>query len=102
MMHNVACIFALAAASAGKEPQDVELAALAARCRQRALEAVRQTLALVPPTERLSFWNEKIVFDPALESIRNLRGFKALALSDSVLDTLSLTEKGSGTVAGTA
>ena len=79
MMHNVACIFALAAACAEKNLADKETPALTARCRERALEAVRQTLAMVPPAERSVFWREKIAPDPALDSIRNLKGFRDLA-----------------------
>jgi serine/threonine-protein kinase len=72
MMHNIACIFALAA---GKP--DVQSSA--ARYRDQAVEAVRKTLALVPPSERSSFWRDKIVPDKALDAIRTCSAFKQLA-----------------------
>ena len=68
MMHNVACVFALAAARAGATED----------YRGRALEAVRQTLALLPAAERPAFWRDKILADPALAPIRGDVRFQRL------------------------
>jgi tetratricopeptide (TPR) repeat protein/predicted Ser/Thr protein kinase len=73
MMHNVACIFAQAVARAGADH-----AAPAEDYRRRAREAVRQTLAMLPPAERPSFWRDKILADPALASIRDDPQFERL------------------------
>ncbi|HLJ94935.1 MAG TPA: protein kinase [Gemmataceae bacterium] len=76
MMHNIACIFAQAVARA--EANGEEDQALVADYRCRALEAVHQTLNMLHPEERLSFWWDKIVPDAALAPIRNDAGFKRL------------------------
>jgi tetratricopeptide (TPR) repeat protein len=78
MMHNIACIFAQAVARAEADGQAAERQALVARYRERALEAVRQTLALLHPEERLSFWQDKILSDAALTPIRHDAEFKRL------------------------
>jgi tetratricopeptide (TPR) repeat protein len=75
MMHNIACIYSLAANQAEREGNATEASGY---CEQ-AIKAVRNTLALVPPAERASFWREKIVPDKALNAIRNADAFKQLA-----------------------
>jgi tetratricopeptide (TPR) repeat protein len=78
MMHNIACVFAQAVARAEADSQAADGRPLADRYRQSALEAVRQTLAMLRPEERLSFWREKILPDDALAPIRNDAAFKRL------------------------
>jgi serine/threonine-protein kinase len=73
MMHNIACIFAQAVARAEADRQS-----LADGYRRRALKAVRETLTLVRPEERVSFWRDKILPDAALTPIRNTTDFKRL------------------------
>jgi tetratricopeptide (TPR) repeat protein len=70
MMHNVACIFALAAVQAEGEA--------AAGYRDRAVDAVRRTLALVPATAREAFWRQKILPDRALDAVRDRLDFETL------------------------
>jgi eukaryotic-like serine/threonine-protein kinase len=74
MMHNIACIFAQAVAGAETDRQP-----LAESYRRRALEAIHQTLVMLAPEKRFSFWKEKIEPDAALTPIRNHEEFKALA-----------------------
>jgi tetratricopeptide (TPR) repeat protein/predicted Ser/Thr protein kinase len=78
MMHNVACIFAQAAARAVADGQEEDRRALAESYRGRAVRAVRQTLAMVRPDERRSFWKEKILPDPALAPVRDDAEFRRL------------------------
>jgi tetratricopeptide (TPR) repeat protein len=78
MMHNIACIFAQAVARAGADQQEADQGALVEGYRGRALEAVRQTLALVRPEQRASFWKDKILPDTALTPIRNEAEFRRL------------------------
>jgi tetratricopeptide (TPR) repeat protein len=78
MMHNIACIFAQAVARAEADLQRQGRQSLAASYRRRALEAVHQTLAMVPPQEKLSFWRDKILPDAALRPIRTEAEFKRL------------------------
>src|SRR5205807_9388322 len=68
MMHNIACIFAQALARAEADPlarpsppgegraKGEDRQSLAESYRSRALKAVHQTLALLRPEERFSFW----------------------------------------------
>jgi serine/threonine-protein kinase len=78
MMHNIACIFAQAVAHAEADRQEANHQALAGSYRRRAVEAIRQTLTMVRPEERLSFWNEKILTDSALKPIHHDAEFKQL------------------------
>jgi serine/threonine-protein kinase len=78
MMHNSACIFAQAVARAEADLQEQDRRSLAEGYRGRALKAVHQTLAMVRPEERLSFWQDKILPDAALMPIRNEAEFKRL------------------------
>src|SRR5262249_40877010 len=78
MMHNLACVFAQAATQAEADRQAKERQALADSYRQRALEAVRQTLAMLRPEERLAFWQHKILPDAALAPIRHHAEFQRL------------------------
>jgi tetratricopeptide (TPR) repeat protein/predicted Ser/Thr protein kinase len=78
MMHNIACIFAQAVARAEADLHQADRESLADSYRRRALEAVHQTLAMLRPEERSSFWQDKILPDPALTPIRDDAGFKRL------------------------
>jgi hypothetical protein len=78
MMHNIACIFAQAAARAEVDREQVNRRALAEGHRSRALEAVRNTLQMVDPEVRRSFWQDKMLPDTALAPLREEAGFKRL------------------------
>jgi hypothetical protein len=78
MMHNIACIFAQALARAEGDLQEEDRKSLADSYRTRALEAVHQTLALLRPEDRLSFWQNKILPDAALTPIRDDAEFNRL------------------------
>jgi tetratricopeptide (TPR) repeat protein len=78
MMHNIACIFALAAGKAAVDPQEKQRDALTRRYRTAAVEALRAALALVPPAARRQFWREKMLPDTALEAIRASPEFREL------------------------
>jgi tetratricopeptide (TPR) repeat protein len=70
MMHNTACIFALAAG----HPDKVAAETVSA-CRDQALKTIQKTLDMVPAAERPEFWRTKIQPDPALASLRNTAAF---------------------------
>jgi tetratricopeptide (TPR) repeat protein/predicted Ser/Thr protein kinase len=78
MMHNIACIFAQAVARAEADLQEEDRRSLAESYRSRALEAVRQALAMLRPEVRLSFWQDKVLPDAALTPIRSHAEFKRL------------------------
>jgi serine/threonine protein kinase/Tfp pilus assembly protein PilF len=77
MMHNIACIFAQAVAYA-EANRDKDSQAPVEDYRRRAVEAVHQTLNMLDPEARLSFWRDKILLDAALAPIRNDARFKRL------------------------
>jgi tetratricopeptide (TPR) repeat protein len=78
MMHNIACIFAQAIPRAEADLQEKNKRTLTASYRTRALEAIQQTLSMLRPEDRFSFWQEKILPDAALKSIRDDSAFKRL------------------------
>jgi tetratricopeptide (TPR) repeat protein len=78
MMHNVACIYSLAAGKVTQDPKEKEAPALAGQYRTAAVRALRDTLALVRPAERPQFWREKMLPDSALDPIRNSAEFREL------------------------
>jgi tetratricopeptide (TPR) repeat protein len=80
MYHNLACLFALAAEWAAQEPAEDLGPAAAARYRDKALKAVANALALVPPEQRQSFWRTHVLPDPALASLRHCAAFRVLPL----------------------
>ncbi len=65
MMHNIACVFALAAARVPANSPDAEV------YRFQAIAALDRTLEMLPPEERRSFWRDKISRDTALAAVRN-------------------------------
>jgi tetratricopeptide (TPR) repeat protein len=78
MMHNIACILAQAAARVEADATEADRKALAAGYRREALDAVRQTLALVPAEQRAAFWGDQVVPDRALDPIRDCADFQKL------------------------
>jgi serine/threonine protein kinase/Tfp pilus assembly protein PilF len=76
LLHNLACLFALAADRAKADLNAPDREVLAARYREQALSAVRQALAQLPPEERAPFWREQVTGDKALNSIRGCPEFK--------------------------
>jgi tetratricopeptide (TPR) repeat protein/tRNA A-37 threonylcarbamoyl transferase component Bud32 len=79
MMHNVACIYALAVDQVDRAEGDpARRQALAQDYRRRAVEVVQKTLALLRPQERGAFWRRNIFPDPALRSIHACEEFKKL------------------------
>jgi tetratricopeptide (TPR) repeat protein len=78
MMHNVACIFAQAAARVDADKSVVERLMLAANYRHRALDALRRTLQMVDAPERPAFWRDKVLPDAALAPIRAESAFAQL------------------------
>jgi tetratricopeptide (TPR) repeat protein len=78
MMHNIACIFALAAARVDNQFGEKDRQLLGAQYRAQALETIRRTLALVPAAERARFWRTSILPDPALDAVRQQPAFRAL------------------------
>ncbi len=79
MMHNLACIYALAASQTERDAGNPDAATSADRYREEALDAVRKALALVPAAERSAFWRDKIRPDKALDAIREAAAFRKLA-----------------------
>jgi hypothetical protein len=78
MMHNLACIFAQALARVQADPGARDQAARAAEYRKHSLEAIRQTLAMMPAARRPVFWREQVVPDSALAPVRDCAEFKQL------------------------
>jgi tetratricopeptide (TPR) repeat protein len=78
MMHNVACVFALASARAGADAAEPRRQTLEDGYRRQAVAALRKALELVSPAQRLAFWQEKMRPDPALEPIRKSAEFVQL------------------------
>jgi tetratricopeptide (TPR) repeat protein len=79
MVHNIACIFALAAGKVQADPEAKDKKTLVSQFRERAVEAIRRALAMVPPDERPAFWRDKVMPDTALDPIRACEEFKKLA-----------------------
>jgi tetratricopeptide (TPR) repeat protein len=78
MMHNLACVFAQAVARVRADACARDRDSLTTRYHERALEAIRQTLALVPDGERPAFWKTKIAPDSALDPVRDSAEFRQL------------------------
>jgi tetratricopeptide (TPR) repeat protein len=78
MMHNLACLFAQAGARAQADLKEEDRNTLAAGYCSRAIEAIEQTLTMLKPGDRASFWREKILPDEALAPIRSDPRFKRL------------------------
>jgi tetratricopeptide (TPR) repeat protein len=78
MMHNLACVFAQAAAKAEADPKEPGRRKLAESYRATAVTLVRATLDLVPQGDRARFWREQILPDTALEPLRTYPAFQKL------------------------
>jgi tetratricopeptide (TPR) repeat protein len=78
MMHNIACIFAQALARAEADRHEADRRTLAESYRRRALDAVRKTLTLVSPDERVAFWRDKVLPDAALAPLHHEAEFGRL------------------------
>ncbi len=78
MMHNLACLFALAAARVRSDAGESQRQVLEARYQGQALTALREAVLLVPGEQRAAFWREKMRPDTALDSIRSRAEFAAL------------------------
>jgi serine/threonine protein kinase/tetratricopeptide (TPR) repeat protein len=79
MVHNLACVFALAAGRARSDRAAADGPALAARYQARSVEVLRRALALVPRDGRRNFWREKMAPDSALDPVRQSPAFAELA-----------------------
>jgi serine/threonine protein kinase/predicted Zn-dependent protease len=77
MTHNIACTYALAAATVEGDGAEPERQKLAAQYRAEAIKAVRRTLDLVPESARAAFWREKIAVDKAVDSLQTTPEFQA-------------------------
>jgi serine/threonine protein kinase/tetratricopeptide (TPR) repeat protein len=77
MAHNVACVYALAAAAVEADAAEGEREMLAAGYRAKAIRAVRLTLDMVAESERPAFWREKIAADRAVNSLQTTPEFQA-------------------------
>jgi serine/threonine protein kinase/tetratricopeptide (TPR) repeat protein len=77
MMHNVACIFALAAGAAAAQ-SDAASQAQAIRLQEESVKTLRKALMLLPPAQRRAFWRDKMLPDKALDSIRRGAAFRKL------------------------
>jgi tetratricopeptide (TPR) repeat protein len=78
MMHNVACIFALAVGKVHADRAAADRQALASRYQAQAVKALRQTLTRLAPDARPAFWRDRILPDAALDPIRTCPGFREL------------------------
>jgi tetratricopeptide (TPR) repeat protein len=85
MMHNIACVFAQAAARNEADPAP-DRATLAAEYRDRAVATVRRTLELVPPARRTTFLRESVVPDTALDPIRKSPAFRQVLREHGLID----------------
>jgi tetratricopeptide (TPR) repeat protein len=79
MVHNIACVFALAVGKVQADPEAGDKKTLVSQYRERAIEAIRRALALLPPDQRPAFWRDKVLPDTALDAIRACEEFKKLA-----------------------
>jgi serine/threonine protein kinase/tetratricopeptide (TPR) repeat protein len=70
MMHNVACIYALAVARVRSDGAEIQRETLEKRYRQQAIAALRKAFLLVPADKRFTFWQENMRPDSALDAIR--------------------------------
>jgi serine/threonine protein kinase/Flp pilus assembly protein TadD len=91
MMHNVACVYALAAGRVRADAGEGPCKALEAEYRRQALAALRKTLLLVAPGQRLAFWQEKMCPDTALDAIRQSAEF--VQLNDQVRQESARAER---------
>lgn len=78
MMHNVACIYALAVARVQSDKDARPAEPLEAVYRDRAIASLHKAASMLPADKRLAFWQEKMQPDPALDGIRRSDEFLRL------------------------
>jgi serine/threonine protein kinase/tetratricopeptide (TPR) repeat protein len=78
MMHNVACIFALAAARVRADAAERNRDAMEAGYRRQAMSALRRAIDMVPAGQRTAYWQDKMRPDSALDAIRGSAEFAQL------------------------
>jgi serine/threonine protein kinase/Flp pilus assembly protein TadD len=78
MMHNAACVYALAAGRVQARTSETGSEALAAAYRSKAIAALRKAVQLVSQDQRLVFWQQNMRPDIALDAIRGSAEFMAL------------------------
>jgi tetratricopeptide (TPR) repeat protein len=79
MLHNIACIFALAAARVKADSEAKDAPRLASTYCERAVNLLGQALVMVPQAEQARFWRDKVMPDAALDAIRAAQEFRTLA-----------------------
>ena len=79
MLHNIACIFAQAVGRWESSADPAQRDALMARDCGRAIDAIRQALALVPRASRTAFWRDSVLPDRYLDPIRRRAEFREFA-----------------------
>jgi tetratricopeptide (TPR) repeat protein len=92
MMHNVACIFALAAARVRADAAEHDRDAVEARYRRQAVGALRKAIDMVPASQRPAYWRDRMRPDSALDPIRGSADFARL--EDEIQ---AASSRGSGT-----
>jgi tetratricopeptide (TPR) repeat protein len=88
MMHNAACVCALAAGRVQPRPGE---GSLAATYRRKAVAALRKALRMVSEDQRLVFWQQSMRPDTALDAIR--RSAEFMALDREITETDRMKEK---------
>jgi tetratricopeptide (TPR) repeat protein len=78
MLHNIACIFALAVPRVQGDAQEPRSSLLAERYRDSAVQVLKQSVAAVAPRGREAFWRNRIMPDHALDAVRDTPAFRAL------------------------
>jgi serine/threonine protein kinase/predicted Zn-dependent protease len=71
MVHNVACVYALAADKMRGDATEPDREAVAAGYRRQAVAELRKAVGLLPPEQRLAYWQTRMRPDAALDSIRH-------------------------------
>jgi serine/threonine protein kinase/tetratricopeptide (TPR) repeat protein len=78
MMHNLACVYALAVTKIATDLKQPQREKLAAGYRATAMKLIHATLESNPAAERARFWRDVIAPDTAMDSLRDLAEFKQL------------------------
>ena len=78
MIHNTACIFALALNRVHADAAEKNREAIEMECRRQAIALLQKALDVVPLDKRLGYWQKKMWPDSALDSIRSLPEFVKL------------------------
>ncbi|HTK74904.1 MAG TPA: hypothetical protein VL371_06560, partial [Gemmataceae bacterium] len=60
MMHNVACVYALAAARVRADAAERDRDAVEAGYRRQAMAALRKAFDMVPAGQRAAYWRDKM------------------------------------------